>query len=131
MRFLRSPVMHTLPVTVALIFLFQVASAQDDDTVRYIHGLPVTGEDTLSQRDTVDQLPRDILIPVPANEIPRHLQKTLKDDQYEGWENSGVLLQRNTGLYVVRIAAGETTTTYLFTRKGRVVSFGERTNRQR
>ena len=108
---------------------FYTTRAQaDDDTVQYSHGLPVTGEDTLSQQtDTVDREPKDIQIKVKNDQIPAALRATLmKGEQYIGWERSAIFFERNTRLFVVRIKQGETTRIYRFNGEGNVVSYNEK-----
>lgn len=106
----------------------QVVWAQaDDDTIQYSHGLPITGEDTLSQAvDSIDREPKDIEIRLEPDQLPTALRRTLKrGEQYKGWERSAIFIQKNTGLYVVRITEGATTRIYRFNRNGKAVSYDE------
>ena len=116
-----------LVIGLNLIGFHLVCAQADDDTIQYSHGLPITGEDTLSQEvDTLDREPKDVQIRLESGQIPTALRKTLRrGEQYKGWEQSAIFIQKNTGLYVVRITEGGTTRIYRFNGNGKAVSYDE------
>lgn len=113
------------------LFLFIVSytvsySQREDDTIQYIFGLPVTGdEDTSAPQPDVN--PEDRLMRVLPEQLPGGLKEALESDElYTGWKNSRILFDVNTRLYWVHLPRGEVIRSYAFSRSGEVVSVRER-----
>jgi hypothetical protein len=100
------------------------AQSDASDSTENIFGLPVTNDDTVRQVFP-DRPPRDVLVRVPENEIPKRLRKALDKDVYKGWERRGVFRDRNTGLYIISIREKTSTRTYGFNENGSPVTFDE------
>jgi hypothetical protein len=95
------------------------------DSTEYIFGLPVTYDDTVRQVFP-DHPPKDVLVKVPENEIPKRLRKSLdKDGIYSGWEKRGVFRDKNTGLYIISIREKTSTRTYGLNGNGKPVTYDE------
>jgi hypothetical protein len=113
----------------AIILFLGAASArgQDDDTIKYVHGLPVTGEDTLQQVPPDDVAPVDSIVQLSAEQIPRELFRELNENPlYKGWQNHTLQIDKNTGLYWLHIRDRETVRSYGFNRDGKPVSVREK-----
>jgi hypothetical protein len=112
-------------VIVGLTFCMQTAFAQND-SLEFIHGLPVIEDDTVQQFPQEDLEPLSNYTRIAKNEIPPRLQRTLKhDDLYKGWENSPIYLDRNTGLYILHLSSATSVRTYRFNESGKPVSYSE------
>ena len=106
-----------------LIFNTTCALAQEDST-RYIFGLPVSEDDTAQV--TQDLEPKNRLTVVAADQLPQKLREVLEsEEQYRGWKDSTVYFQNNTGLYLVPIKNGESVTLFGLTENGQPVTFNE------
>jgi hypothetical protein len=115
---------------VACILLCNVAFCQDDDTIQYIHGLPESVEDT-SQQIPQDFLPRDQYLNISIEQIPQELYGTLTEQPlYKGWQNQVILLDKNTGLYWLRMRTKDVVRFYGFNANGKIVSYKETTLKQ-
>jgi hypothetical protein len=112
------------------ILLCNVAFSQDDDTIQYIHGLPESVEDT-SQQIPQDFPPRDQFVEISIEQIPQELYETLTEQPlYKGWQNQVMLLDKNTGLYWLRMKTKDVVRLYGFNANGKSVSFNEITLKQ-
>lgn len=119
-----------LTTTIAVLFLTILSvCGQDDDTVQYIHGLPQTGEDTVTQTITKDDVaPTDSIVQLSVEQLPRELVKALNDNSlYKGWEKHTLQIDKNTGLYWLHIRDRRRVRSYAFDGEGHVVSVNERT----
>jgi hypothetical protein len=114
-----------------IVFCFCIsfcsAALAQTDSIEYVHGLPVTGDpDDTVTATTTDRAPKDILVEVPVDKLPRRLRKTLeKDPEYEGWEKFNVYRDVNTGLYILPIQRGSIIRTYGLNENGKPVTFSE------
>ena len=97
------------------------------DTVEYVHGLPVTGEDTITEND--NDLREEFLEKIPKQHIPKQLIKTLRDDAlYGGWERNPVYRNRKTGLYIVTVMESDSVKrVFGFNDNGKAITFDEST----
>ena len=99
--------------------------AQDDST-RYIFGLPVNDDDSVGRFPDSDRAPVNVIIPVAAHELPGSLREVLEaEDQYEGWQDSTVYLQKNTGIYLVPIRNDKRVKIFGLNEKGDPVTYDE------
>jgi hypothetical protein len=102
-----------------------VAKAQNDST-RYINGLPVSEDDTVEQFIDNDLGQKDQIKAVSATELPRKVLKALKKgDQYEGWEDSTIYFDQNTRLYLVPVKYKDGVKTFGINEGGHPVTFDE------
>ncbi len=90
-----------------MLFLSVVLSgsslfAQDDDTIQFRQGLPVTTEDS-AEYDHVDETyPPEGFESVAADEVPEKVRETLDgDDLYDGWRNAKIFFNDAARLYWV------------------------------
>jgi hypothetical protein len=103
--------------------LSPLCAQQDDDTIRYVHGLPETGEDTLGTSKTP---PSHNLVPVSVQQVPPALHETLDSDRlFLNWRNEEILFDKNTGLYWIRFHRAGVIRSYGIARNGTVVRVEE------
>ena len=96
--------MKILLFTTTLLILLAAKSSAQNDSTRYINGLPVTEDDTARQSVQRDIEPKDKLRAVAPEALPADLLKALEDEeQYAGWRDSTVYYDVNTNLYIVHI----------------------------
>lgn len=119
-------------ITIAALWLvFTLPAFSQNDSTRYINGLPVTEDDTTGQFLQSDLEPKNKVTKVHRNEIPAELLKALNtDSQYQGWQDSTVYFESNTGLYLIPIKTEDGVRVYGVDRKGNPVTFDE-VSRQR
>ena len=105
----------------------QYIGGQDDDTVQYIHGLPQTGEDTVTQSWPKDDVaPADSIVQLSADQLPRDLVKSLDGNPlYKGWKNQTLQIDKNTGMYWIHFREQRRVRSYAFDESGHVVSLKE------
>ncbi|MBT1702236.1 hypothetical protein [Chryseosolibacter indicus] len=109
---------------ILMLAAFQV-KAQSDSTA-YVHGLPVSEDDTVAVFPQSDLGPQENIVAVPESQIPKKVKKALrKGDQYEGWQGSTVYYDKNTHLYLVEIKRGNASRIYGLDESGRPVTYDE------
>ena len=114
-------------VLTLILVVVTAARAQDDDTLQFVHGLPLTGEDTVQATPQQDLAPTDSIVNLSAEQIPTPLYKELDDGpQYRGWRKGLLQLDRNTGLYWIHIDDGKVRRSYGFSKDGKPVSVNEK-----
>jgi hypothetical protein len=117
--------MKILVVTILLCLNGCLMVAAQNDSTEYIYGLPVTGDDTVSP-PSGDALPKDILIRISHDKLPRQLIKMLDNEElYQGWREAPVFKARNTGLFILYLKKGNATRRYGFNERGKPVTFSE------
>lgn len=89
--------------TIMIILSGAFESFAQDDSIRYINGMPVNADDTVRHFPQNDFSPENNLQPVPAVALPDEVRETLKQELYEGWQDSIVYYQKNTELYLVPV----------------------------
>lgn len=94
--------MKSFLLTVAGITLGVASVFSQDDSSRYIFGLPVDA-DTVQDFPNHDFRPENDARPVPVYALPAEVRESLNEPQYEGWQDSTVYFQENTGLYLVPV----------------------------
>jgi hypothetical protein len=97
-----------------------------NDSTRYINGLPVTEDDTVRQFPQQDLGTKNKLIAVEVNDLPPKLLNVLKKQKhYQGWQDSTIYFEKNTGLYYVPIKYEEGVKIFGLNENGDPVSFRE------
>lgn len=112
-------------ISAVLFFATLVAYGQDDST-RYIHGLPVSEDDTARQFPPRDLQPQNKILPMPPYRLPEEVQEALKtEEQYKGWRDTVIYFQENTGLYLVPIKYSEGVKIFGLNENGNAVTYDE------
>lgn len=118
--------MRTITLPIVILLLCSIAGLAQDDSTRYINGLPVTGDDSLSVTPTEDRPPYNKLIAVPMNKLPKRLRTSLeKESQYEGWQDTTIYRDKNTGLYIVPLRRSDGIRIFGLNKRGDPVTFRE------
>ena len=108
-----------------LLLCFRAGYAQED-SIRYINGLPVTSGDSVSATPPVDRPPYNQLIPVPVRSLPNQLRAALQNEsQYEGWQDTTIYRDKNTGLYIVPMRRSDGIRIFGLNKMGDAVTFRE------
>ena len=95
---------RTICIAAALLLLAVFPVFGQDDSTRYIHGLPVSDDDTVRNFPQRDRQPDNRHRALSVRELPSELRKVLDEEpQYEGWRDSTVYLEVNTDLYIVPV----------------------------
>ena len=72
------------------------------DSTRYINGLPVPENDTVTNFPATDLPPTNRMVPVDVNQLPAGVIDALrKEEQYKGWQDTTIYHDANAGLYFV------------------------------
>ena len=107
-----------------------VVYSQDDST-RYIFGLPVT-EDTVEQFLGRDLIPKENLQPVPFHKLPVKVRETLTtEDHYHGGLDSTIFFDKNTRLYIVYVETAEGMQIFGLNENGKPVTFNAISNTEK
>lgn len=109
-----------------LCFLTVDSAAQDDDTIRYVEGLPITGEDTVTS-DQKKTGPSNNHVTITREQVPPGLLKTLAENTlFINWESEEILFDRNTDLYWIHFQDSAAIRSYAFAEDGAIVSVREK-----
>jgi hypothetical protein len=112
-------------ISAVLLFATLVVHAQDDST-RYIHGLPVSEDDTATQFPRRDFQPQNKILPLPPYRLPDEVREALKtEEQYKGWRDTVIYFEENTGLYLVPIKYSEGVKIFGLNENGNPVTYDE------
>lgn len=116
--------MKSLLLTLAGIILSVASVFSQDDSTRYIFGIPVEAD---SVQDFPDQdfRPENQARPVPVNALPAEVRESLNAPQYQGWQDSTVYFQENTGLYIVPVRYEKGIRIFGLNAKGEPVTYDE------
>jgi hypothetical protein len=115
--------------TFALLKLTPVF-AQNDST-RYINGLPVSEDDTAAHIQQRDVQPAKREVAVAAKDLPAQLREALDSGEtYQGWRDTTIYFQRNTGLYILPLRTRESIRIFGLTESGKPVTFSEVTRKE-
>jgi len=107
------------------ILSFGVVFAQNDSLDFYM-GLPVIHDDTVSQTSVPDMVPMDQYIRLSPDSLPKRVVETLAhDDIFKGWQKASLYYDKNTKLYVIHLASGNSIRTYRFNADGEPVAYSE------
>jgi hypothetical protein len=116
----------------SLLICFLVLSlavrAQEDDTIRFVQGLPEAGTDSSLYDDVNLDAPPSHFQKVKATAIPDNLKDELESNAlFSGWEKRILWRDKNTGLYWIDFAEGSAVRSYGLTADGNIVSVKEKT----
>ena len=112
-----------------LFFLAATAAYAQHDSTRYINGLPV-GEDDTAQVSSGDLAPVNRITPIPPANLPARLRDALEEgDQYNGWQDTIIYREENTGLYLVPLKYEGRVKVFGLNERGHPVTFREVTVR--
>ena len=116
-----------------LIAAFMLSAAellgQNDSTI-YRFGLPIPEDDTTRQFPPTDFEPESRMLAVPASELPEEVLEALTtEDQYQGWRDTSVYFEKNTGLYRVPVKSKDGIRIFGLNKKGEPVTFDMVTER--
>ena len=119
-------------ITAALLLFVAVETIAQEDSTRYINGLPVSEDDTARQfLENRDLTPKDRLSPVPVSQLPEKLLNELDaEEQYNGWRDTIVYFDRNTEIYHVPIRYAEGVKIFGMRKNGDPVTFREVSNQR-
>ena len=107
----------------AFIIAAPESLAQNDST-RYRFGLPVGESDTTRNSPLIDVEPENKLMAVPMSDLPKKVLRALKsEDQYQGWRDTTVYYERNTGIYHVPVKSEDGIRVFGLTKDGHPVTF--------
>lgn len=114
-------------ITAALLLFVAVETVAQEDSTRYINGLPVSEDDTARQfLNNRDLTPKNRLSPVPVSHLPQKLLNELDaEEQYHGWRDTTVYFDRNTEIYHVPIKYAEGVKIFGMRKNGDPVTFRE------
>jgi hypothetical protein len=118
---------RALYLTAALILFIAVETFAQDDSTRYINGLPVSEDDTARQfLKNQDLTPKNRLSPVPVSQLPEKLLDALDtEEQYKGWRDTTVYFDSNTEIYTVPVKYAEGVKIFGMSKNGDPVTFRE------
>lgn len=109
-----------------LIFFFMVsmvATAQEDDTIRFVQGLAEAGTDSSLYDDVNFSNPPPHYVKLNANEIPGKLEAELDNDElFSNWRKGSIWRDKKTGLYWLYLTDDSVVRSYGFTEDGNNVS---------
>jgi hypothetical protein len=70
-----------------------------------------------------DQFRKEDRIEIPKDQVPPSLRKTLdENEQFAGWENAKLYVDRTTDEFILHMNDGTGTRTYRFNKMGRLVN---------
>lgn len=118
--------MRNIFLAATLLFSSATAVCAQEDSTRYIFGLPVSEDDTVRQVVTQDLEPKNRYTPVSVDKLPEKLRDALqKGEQYKGWQDSTIYFEENTGLYLVPIKYEEGVKLFGLSPNGQPVTYNE------
>lgn len=109
------------------MLLFAMDAFAQEDSTRYINGLPVSEDDTARQfLQNRDLEPKDRLVIVPLDRLPEKLMDELdSEDLYQGWRDTAVYFDSNTKIYHVPVKYAEGVKIFGMRENGDPVTFRE------
>lgn len=118
--------MIRLLLLVAVVLPGLSLRAQEDDTIQFRQGLPVTIEDS-TEYDHVDtSYPPAGYETVAVDDVPKKLRKTLDNDElYKGWRNAKIFFDAAADLYWVDFRLDNKIRRFGFNSNGAPVSVKE------
>jgi hypothetical protein len=120
--------MHRMILIIAAIITLSAGNVfSQDDSARYIFGIPVrSDDDTARSFPARDYVPPKKIKPVGVAALPAEVREALEtEEQYTGWQDSTVYLDLNTGLYIVPIKHRTGVKIFGLNKKGEPVTYDE------
>ena len=115
--------LHLIAAVLAMAFL---PSYAQDDSTRYIFGIPVSDDDTVGNFPQRDRKPVNDLRAMTVRELPRELREALDEGpQYKGWRDTIVWYQQNTERYIVPVEYEEGIKIFGLDKEGNPRSYSE------
>jgi len=108
----------------ALVMLSMNIRAQETDSTVYRFGLPVNDDDTTEQLLQDDQVPGNEWKRISVDDLPSEVLEAITEGkQYQGWRDSTVYFEKNTGHYLVPVEAEDGLRIYGLNEDGEPVTF--------
>ncbi len=112
---------------ICLFLVSIVSEAQEDDTIRFIQGLPEAGTDSSLYDDAGFDNPPPHFRKVTINDIPAELVNELENNElFSGWRRRIIWQDQKSGLYWIHFADDSVVRSYGFTEEGNTVSVKEK-----
>jgi hypothetical protein len=111
-----------------LILVSPSVIAQTADSIRFVQGIPMVGEDSAQAAPQGDQVPYDKLRSLRPENLPAAVQKELNENEmFSGWRSDArVEYDKNTELYWVHFSDSGKVRSYAFNSQGAPVSIREK-----
>lgn len=108
----------------ALVMLSINVWAQETDSTVYRFGLPVSDDDTTEQFLQADRIPGNEWKAIPVDDLPSEVLEAITEgSQYQGWRDSTVYFEKNTGHYLVPVEGEDGLRIYGLNEDGEPVTF--------
>jgi hypothetical protein len=112
-----------LTLTATLMFGAVCVKAQTSDSVQTAN--PIEQHPSMqAPGEGSSQYSSGQRVRIPASQVPTALRQTLKDPQYNGWENSTVYFDKSSNQYSVEVMDGNNLKTYNFDQSGKAIEKG-------
>lgn len=116
--------MNTKLLLLAACMLSAAELLGQNDSTKYRFGLPVSEDDTARHFPPTDFAPETRIQVVPASELPEEVLEALTtEEQYEGWRDTLVYFEKNTGLYRVPVKRKDGIRIFGLNKRGKPVTF--------
>ena len=116
--------MNTRLLLIAALMISAAELLGQNDSTIYRFGLPIPEDDTARNFPATDIEPETKMMAVPASELPAEVLEALtSQDQYEGWRDTTVYYEKNTGLYRVPVKDKDGIRIFGLNKEGEPVTF--------
>ena len=111
-----------------LILVSHTAMAQNADSIRFVQGVPMVGEDSAQAVPQSDQVPYNKIRLLKPENLPGDVQKELDENElFSGWRTDArVEYNRNTEIYWIHFSDSGKVRSYAFNSQGAPVSIREK-----
>lgn len=122
--------MKYLFLCTTLVLVASTVIAQDDDSIRFVQGVPMVGEDSAQTVPQGDSAPYDNVESLAPGKLPAAVQKALNESElFSGWRSKArVEFDNNTKMYWIHFSASGKVRSYAFNSKGDPVSVREKSD---
>jgi hypothetical protein len=117
------------PLLCLIWFLFShTMVAQNSDSIPFVQGVPMEGEDSAQAVPHYDQFPYDQVRLLKAEDLPVAVQKELNENElFSGWRSDArIEFDKNTTLYWIHFSDSGRVRSYAFNSRGAPVSIREK-----
>jgi hypothetical protein len=113
---------------VILILISCTVMAQNTDSIRFVQGVPMVGEDSAQTVPQSDQVPYNQITLLKPENLPGDVQKELDENAlFSGWRTEArVEYQKNTEIYWIHFSDSGKVRSYAFNSQGAPVSIREK-----